>query len=185
MCVAKRLLSHTYESRQDSVFDRAAIIAFAVDAPPPADALPVIQLTMKGLTFTNNTNTGVTRGGDWMGLLAMEDIAEITASDLCFIDNVSPNGTLIAIDGMASIDGMSIYEEGTTALNDEACLGGVFVAGECIAATATACFSAPTATPTMTPDMMTDAPTMAPSSAVFLSLSSSIGMVLLTAAAFW
>jgi hypothetical protein len=140
---------------------------------------------MKRLTFTNNTNTGVTRGGEWMGLLAMEDIAEVTVSDLCFIDNVSPNGTLIAIDGMASVDGMSIYEVGTTALNDEDCLGGVFLAGECIAATATACFSDPPAmmtdAPTMSPDMTTDAP----SSVGFMSLSNSIGMVLLLTAAFW
>lgn len=74
----------------------------------------------------------------------MEDIAQVTARDLCFVDNATPNGTIIEVRNPDSVIGTdTIYSVGTSSLGDEGeCLGNILMAGcSCVEAEATNCFS--------------------------------------------
>ena len=100
------------------------------------------HITLTRLRFADNSNTGTTFGGGWKALLSMEEIASVTATDICFVDNFSPSGSMIEIRG----DGSTIvgfYSNGGASLEDvtieEECVGGAILQGLCVEPDAVQC----------------------------------------------
>ena len=124
-----------------SAFDRAAIIAFAVDAPPPSPpavanttntttTITTNQLILEDLRFTDISNTGTTFGGGWKGLISTETLASVHITNICFVDSTSPTGSMLELRASSnSISGF--YSSGARVLDEswalEECIGGALI----------------------------------------------------------
>ena len=156
------------------MYDRAAIIGFAVDRPPPNDTAMIPSpnvVSIKRCTFAGNTNTGTGGTANFKALLSFADFFEVDIEDVCFDDNGTPSGSLMEIESLDStVAGVYSMDGTAVALGDPECMGSVLIASTevattCVSPDASSCFDEeitmmdPSAAPTPVPDIQTGAPT--------------------------
>lgn len=88
------------------------------------------MITLKDLYFTGNSNSGVGGTGGFKALITTEDFVSVTAENLCFVDNETPTGSVMDLQGPETTLG-NIYASGTASSGEEDCVDGIIEGGEC------------------------------------------------------